>query len=94
MTKDISKILAISTLIEATITYINGIFIGDFPYQIILSILFGVVISVCYKLDILSMIGIKSDVPYIGCVFSGILFSRGANYIFDLLGNLTTFQQM
>ena len=79
ITNDIAKILAISTLIEAMITYINGIFIGGFPYQIILSILFGVVIAVCYKLDILDIIGIKSDIPYIGCVFSGILFSRGSN---------------
>lgn len=94
MTNDIVKILTISTLIEATITYINGIFVGDFPYQIILSILFGIIIAVCYKLDILSMIGIKSDIPYVGCIFSGILFSRGSNYLFDIIGNLTKFHQM
>ena len=91
MTNDIAKILAVSTLIEAIISYTNGIFTGEFPYQIILSIVFGIIIAVCYKLDILSMVGVKSDIPYIGCVFSGILFSRGANYIFDLIGNLTKF---
>lgn len=82
MTNDIAKVLAISTLIEAVITYINGIFIGEFPYQIILSIVFGIIIAVCYKLDILSMIGMNSGIPYIGCIFSGIPFSRGANYLF------------
>jgi len=91
MTNDISKILAISTLIEAIISYINCIFCGDFPYQIILSIIFGILISVCYKLDIFAMIGVKSGIPYVGCVLSGILLSRGANYLYDLIGKFTNF---
>ena len=30
-------------------------------------------------------IGQNSQIPYVGCVLTGILLSRGSNYVFDLL---------
>lgn len=86
MNKEISKILIVCSLIEGIITYINSFFVsGSSHYQMILSLLFGVFIAVAYKFDILKMINIKSSNPYIGSVLTGILFSRGSNYIHDVL---------
>ena len=52
------------------------------------SIALGVVIAVAYKLDLPAHFNLESQIPYVGCVLTGILLSRGSNYIFDLLNKL------
>ena len=86
MNKEISKIIIVCSLIEGIITYINSFFVSGNPhYQMFLSLIFGVFIAVAYKFDILKMVNIESSIPYIGSVLTGILFSRGSNYIHDVL---------
>ncbi len=89
MTKEISKMLMVCVVLEGIITYINNFFvIGEPHYQMILSLVFGIFIAVSYKIDILKLVSIESEIPYIGCVLTGILFSRGSNYIHDILKTL------
>lgn len=45
----------------------------------------GLVIALSVNFDILEMLGFKAVVPYIGVVLTGILISRGGNYVHDLL---------
>ena len=54
-----------------------------------LSLTFGVVIAIAYKLDLPAYFDLKSEIQYIGCVLTGILLSRGSNYIADLLEKLS-----
>ena len=78
-----------SILIEGIITYINQIFIdGIFSWKISISIFLGVLIAISYRLDLPKYFEINSGIPYIGCILTGILLSRGSNYIFDLLKNI------
>lgn len=90
-----NKTLGITTfaiLIEGIITYINQFFVQEsFCWQMIFSLILGIVVAVTYKLDLLSYLNLKSDVPYIGSVLTGILLSRGSNYIFDLLEKLSKY---
>ncbi len=82
--------LTLSVLIEAIITYINQFFIQEnFCGEMFFSIVLGVIVAVAYRLDLPSYFNLKSDIPYVGCVLTGILLSRGSNYIFDLLGKLS-----
>ena len=82
---------AFTILIESLITYINQFFMqGNFCWQMFLSLTFGVVIAVAYKLDLPAHFDLKSEIPYIGCVLTGILLSRGSNYIADLLSKLAS----
>ena len=60
-----------------------------FKNKIIAKLLQFVMITVAYKIDLPSYFNLKSDVPYIGCILTGILLSRGSNYIFDLLEKLS-----
>ena len=53
------------------------------------SIFLGIIIAVAYKLDLPAHFNLKSQIPYVGCVLTGILLSRGSNYIFDLIDKLT-----
>lgn len=86
MNKEVPKIFIICSLIEGIITYINNFFVSSSPYyQMLLSLTFGVFIAVAYKFDILKMVNIESNIPYTGYILTGILFSRGSNYIHDVL---------
>ena len=79
-------IASFAILIEAIITYFNQFFVQEnFCWQMLFSIALGIVIAVAYKLDLPARFSMNSQIPYFGCVLTGILLSRGSNYVFDLL---------
>lgn len=45
----------------------------------------ALVLSIGVKLDILSLLGINTTIPLLGVILTGILISRGSNFIHDLL---------
>lgn len=45
----------------------------------------ALVLSIGVKLDILSLLGINTTIPMLGVILTGILISRGSNFIHDLL---------
>jgi hypothetical protein len=50
------------------------------------SLVIGVGVAVAAGLDACTAVGIPMTVPYLGSIFTGILISRGANFVHDLLG--------
>ncbi len=89
MNKEISKMLIICMILEGIITYVNNFFVsGKLYYQMVLSLIFGIFIAIAYKIDLLKLVGIESEIPYVGSILTGILFSRGSNYIYDLVDKL------
>ncbi len=82
-------IAAFAILIEGIITYTNQFLVQEnFCWQMALSLILGILVAVAYKLDLPSYFNLKSDIPYVGCILTGILLSRGSNYIFDLIKKL------
>lgn len=89
MNKEVSKMLMVCIVLEGIITYINSFFVvGEPHYQMILSLIFGIFIAIAYKIDLLKLADIESEIPYIGCILTGILFSRGSKYVHDILKTL------
>ena len=41
------------------------------------------------RLDMLSLLGIETVIPFLGIILTGILISRGSNFIHDLLVRLS-----
>lgn len=83
-------LISFAVLIEALITYFNEFFIiGISPWQMIISIILGITIAVAYGLDLPEYFNLKSKIPYVGEVITGILLSRGSNYIYDLLTSIS-----
>ena len=82
-------IASLAILIEAIITYFNQFFVQEnFCLQMLFSVVLGIVIAVAYKLDLPAHFNLNSQIPYVGCVLTGILLSRGSNYLFELLKKL------
>lgn len=89
MDVNLRNILIFSVILESIITYFKSFFLNsEFHLTFILSIIFGIIIAVCYDLDILSKTGIKSKISIIGNILTGILISRGSNFIYELVNNL------
>lgn len=49
----------------------------------------SIVISFATGLDVLVLLKIDSAIPFIGTLLTGILLSRGANFMDDLFGKLS-----
>ena len=82
-------IMTFAILIEGIVTYTNQFLIQEnFCWQMALSLILGIIVAVAYKLDLPSYFNLESDIPYVGCVLTGILLSRGSNYVFDLIKKL------
>ena len=76
--------------IESLITYINQFFVQEnFCWQMALSLILGIIVALAYKLDLPSYFNLKSEIPYIGRILTGILLSRCSNYVFDLITKIS-----
>lgn len=91
MDNKIMSILSLAVLTEGIITYFKEFFVGgSFSFSMLFSIILGVLVAVCYKLDLLEYINLKSSIPYVGSILTGILISRGSNYVYDILKSITS----
>ena len=86
MENKITSIMPLAIAVEATITYINQFFVdGKFCWEMRLSIILGILISIAYEIDLPKYHELNSRIPYLSNIITGILISRGSNYIYDLI---------
>ncbi|MBQ2671262.1 MAG: hypothetical protein IJG00_00380 [Clostridia bacterium] len=89
MQENITSIMPLAIAVEATITYINQFFVdGEFCWEMLLSIVLGILISIAYEIDIPKYLNLHSRIPYLSNILTGILISRGSNYIYDLMSKI------
>ena len=80
-------------VIEGVITYIKEIFVNkNVMWQQVLGIVLGIVVAIGYNADLFALFSLTSTIPLLGCVLTGVLLSRGSNYIFDLVKQLQGYQ--
>ena len=72
-------------LVEALIEYVKQI--RETP-TLIASILIGIVITFIFNATLFNNLGFEINV-IIDKVLTGIIISRGSNYVYDLVGKLT-----
>lgn len=53
----------------------------------------GIVIALAGNIDIFEYLGAKLSIKFLGPVLTGILISRGSNFIHDLLGSVSSMYQ-
>ena len=91
MSNNIFEIVAFSVLIESLITYYKEFFAGsNASWEIIASLSLGIIVAIAYNLDLPAHFNLKSQIPYAGCILTGVLISRGSNYVFDIIKKLTS----
>lgn len=74
---------------EGIITYVNNFIVSKEPkWQQVASLIIGELMAFGYAADLLALFGLDAKIPYLGIVMSGIVISRGSNYVFDLIKKL------
>lgn len=53
----------------------------------------GLLLALGTGLDLMAMVGVPLKIPYVGMVLTGLLISRGANFVHDLLASINNVQQ-
>lgn len=86
--------IAAAVVIEGIVSYITTI-VKDkkIEWKIILAIGLGCLISFNLSLDVFDLIGLNEVNSIVGIVLTGILISRGSNYVFELYNKLTNWKK-
>lgn len=90
---NISGIIAVAILIEGLVEY--GKTIGDMvengekktAITQCITIIVGILLMLAFDKDLFAVIGMPVN-HYIGIVLTGIIASRGSNYVSDFIGKL------
>lgn len=57
------------------------------------ALVIGILVCVLTSIDIFSIVNIPIAVPIVGSVLTGIIVSRGANFVHDLLKKINTYKK-
>ena len=79
---------AISAVVESVRT---GAF--DASYKPIVALAIGIGVAVLYSLDLFAGVGLVTGVPFVGAVLSGVILSRGAGYVYDIIASLNAYRK-
>jgi len=74
---------------EALVEYANML-VKDkkLDWHVIACMIIGVGVALAFHVDMFELAGVPATVPYVGVVLTGILLSRGGNFIHDILKRL------
>lgn len=61
---------------------------GKFNIHMIGSLILGIIVCSFAGLDLFVIVGIALNLPVLGCILTGIIVSRGANFVNDLFSKL------
>lgn len=86
------NVILIAFVIEGVVTYVKTWFVdGDFKWQQLVTVAFGILIAVAYDIDLIAQLGAVSIIPFLGNALTGVLISRGSNYVNDFIKSISSF---
>jgi hypothetical protein len=78
--------ILIGLLIEAIVYYTEQLAVKrNFDWRLIAALVAGIAGAVVFEQDVYAAAGLNAVVPFLGSVFTGILFSRVANATHDVI---------
>lgn len=57
------------------------------------ALVLGILLAVGTGLDLMALVGVPMTIPFLGVILTGILISRGANFVHDLLNGINNVNQ-
>lgn len=64
-----------------------------FNFDRIGALIISLVLSFSTGLDMLALVGIPTRIPYVGTILTGILISRGSNFMHDIIASISNVYQ-
>lgn len=85
-----AQLVIVAILIEAIWENIKMVWQnGKFSIDKIGSLVISILICILAKIDIFPIVNLSIMVPVIGSILTGIIVSRGANFVHDLLNKIS-----
>lgn len=89
MVEMVTQLVIIAILVEALTEVFKSVFKdGRLNKSSILSIVVGLILAFTIDLDLFVTIGLTPTIPVIGVVATGLLISRGANFVHDTMSKI------
>lgn len=85
---ELTSLIVIAILVEAIWENIKTIWEGGININRIGALVLAIVICILAKVDFFSMVGIGLSFPIVAYILTGIVVSRGANFVNDLFGKI------
>lgn len=83
---EITQLLIVALMAEAVWETLKMLWqSGKFSVDRSGALAVGLLLAIGTRLDLLAFVNIPVFIPYLGVILTGILISRGANFIHDLL---------
>ena len=58
----------------------------------VLGLIVGIIVAVNFELDLFEIVGLEGRVPVVGAILTGLIISRGANIVSDILGRINAWK--
>ena len=86
---EFAQLITVAILVEAIWENIKMIYqSGKVSVSMIGSLVISILICTLTSIDIFPLIGLTINVPIVGSILTGIIVSRGANFVSDLFTKL------
>ena len=86
---DFMQLIIVAILVEAIWENIKMVYQeGKLSISMIGSLVISIIICVIANVDIFPVVGVSMSIPFIGSILTGIVVSRGANFVNDLFTKL------
>lgn len=85
---EITTLLIIAILVEAIWENIKNIWDGGFNVNRVGALILSIAICCLTRVDLFAIVGIYLSIPVVAYILTGIIVSRGANFVNDLFGKI------
>lgn len=86
---DMAKLIVIAIFVEAIWENLKIIWSEkEVNINMLGSLILAIIICVLARIDVFIIVGIELSLPIIGSILTGIVVSRGANFVSDLFSKL------
>jgi hypothetical protein len=83
-------ILMLAITVEALVEYFKLVFNKTINWKQVVAIVLSVFLAIAAGVDLFEILGVTFQIPFVGLVLTGIIFSRGANYLSDFIKRIQT----
>ena len=83
-------LLILAITVEAIVEYFKLVFNKTINWKQVTAIALAVFLAVAAGVDLFEAVGVVFQIPFVGMVLTGIIFSRGSNYLADFIKRIQT----
>lgn len=89
MIEGLLVVVVASVLVTEVVDVIKPLLPAHEKASLLASVVLGILTAFTLSVDIFSLLGFTASLPYVGLIFTGLIISRGAGAVYDLLKKLT-----